>query len=123
VRPWRATIHRRDDPMARGDNLGELEGLILLTVLRLEGDSYGARIRKELEARAGRKVSTSTVYVTLMRLEEKGFVRSWLADPTSERGGRAKRLFQVKPEGIEALREARAIMEKMWEGLEELETA
>ena len=109
--------------MSRGDNLGELEGLVLLTVLRLKDGAYGARIKRELKARAGRSVSTSTIYVTLMRLEEKGFVRSWLGESSNERGGRAKRLFELKPAGIDALRESREVMERMWEGLEELETA
>jgi PadR family transcriptional regulator len=109
--------------MARGKHLGELEGLILLTVLRLKDDAYGARLKTELNVRAGRAVSISTIYVTLMRLEEKGLVRSWLADPTSQRGGRAKRHFQLKPEGVHALRESRATMEAMWDGLEELEGA
>jgi len=108
--------------MSRGDNLGELEGLVLLTVLRLKEGAYGARIKKELKTRAGRAVSTSTIYVTLMRLEEKGFVRSWLGESSSKRGGRAKRLFELKPAGVDALRDSREVMERMWEGLEELET-
>ena len=108
--------------MTRGKHIGELEGLILLTVLRLKDQAYGARLKKELNERADRSVSISTIYVTLMRLEEKGLVRSWLADPTATRGGRAKRHFQLKPAGIHELRKARATMEAMWDGLEELES-
>jgi PadR family transcriptional regulator len=109
--------------MTRGKHLGELEGLILLTVLRLKDEAYGARLKKELAGRADRAVSISTIYVTLMRLEEKGLVQSWLADPTAARGGRAKRHFELKPQGIQALRQSRATMEAMWDGLEEMERA
>jgi len=97
--------------------LGDLEELVLLAVLRLGDEAYGASIREELRAQAGRTVSISTVYVTLMRLEEKGLARSWMGEPSGERGGKAKRHFQVRPEGVEALGASRAIRERMWSGV------
>ncbi len=103
--------------MAPRTQLGDLEELALLAVLRLGADAYGARIKEELEARAGRSVSISTIYVTLMRLEEKGMARSWKGDPSGERGGKARRHFEVKPEGVAALEATRAVRERMWEGL------
>lgn len=102
--------------MARSDHLGGLEELVLLSVLRLGDDAYGATIREELARRAGRSASISTVYVTLMRLEEKGLVRSWMGEPTAVRGGKAKRHFRLRQEGLAALRHARAVRERMWEG-------
>lgn len=98
-------------------NLGDLEELVLLAVLRLGEDAYGASVRDELEALAGRSVSISTIYVTLMRLEEKGLARSWMGEPSGERGGKAKRHFQVRPEGVEALEATRVVRERMWEGV------
>jgi PadR family transcriptional regulator PadR len=97
--------------------LGDLEELVLLALLRLGDEAYGGSIRQELATRAGRRVSISTVYVTLMRLEEKGLVRSWMGEPSGERGGKAKRHFAPRPEGVEALEAVRAIRERMWEGL------
>lgn len=106
--------------MARSrKQLGDLEELVLLAVLRLADDAYGASIREELRAQANRSVSISTVYVTLMRLEEKGLSRSWMGEPSGERGGKAKRHFQVSPEGLEALEAARAVRERMWARVEE----
>jgi len=99
--------------------LGDLEELVLLALLRLGDDAYGGSIRQELAERAGREVSISTVYVTLMRLEEKGLVRSWMGEPSGERGGKAKRHFAARPEGVEALESVRAVRERMWEGLGE----
>ena len=97
--------------------LGDLEELALLAVLRLGGDAYGARIREVLRDDAGRPVSISTIYVTLMRLEEKGMVRSWMGEPTGERGGKARRYFEVRPEGVEALESVRDVRDRMWEGV------
>jgi DNA-binding PadR family transcriptional regulator len=104
----------RDEP-----TLGDLEKLTLLAVLRLGEETYGASVRRELAERAGRTVTVSTVYVTLMRLEEKGLVQSWLGEPTSVRGGKAKRHFRLGPEGAAALRSEREMLERMWEGMEE----
>lgn len=99
--------------------LGDLEELVLLALLRLGAGAWGARIQHELKERAGRSVSIGTVYVTLMRLEEKGLARSWMGEPTGERGGKARRHFEVRPEGVEALEASRAVRERMWQGLGE----
>ena len=72
------------------------------------------RIREELRETGGRDVTAPTVYSALERLEEKGMVASELGQPTAERGGRAKKLFRVEPEGVEALREVRARMDRLW---------
>jgi DNA-binding PadR family transcriptional regulator len=98
--------------------LGDLEELVLLAVLRLGQDAHGSTIRGELTAAADRSVSISTVYVTLMRLEQKGYARSWKGEPTAERGGKAKRHFEVLPAGIEVLGQVRAVRERMWQGVQ-----
>jgi len=97
--------------------LGELEELVLLAALRLGRGAYGAGIREELRGEAGRTVSISTIYVTLMRLEEKGLARSWMGEPSGARGGKAKRHFEVRPEGLEALEASRAVRDRMWSGV------
>lgn len=105
--------------MGRDQHVGGLEELALLAVLRLGEDAYGASVRRELRKRAGRSVTVSTVYVTLMRLEEKGLVSSGLAEPTAVRGGKAKRYFRVTDAGLASLQEGRAVMERMWDGLDD----
>ena len=82
--------------MGRGDHLAAFEQLVLLALLSLEGDeAYGMNLRRVLRDEAGRDVSVPTVYSALDRLEAKGFVTSRLGQATSERGGRAKKLFRV----------------------------
>lgn len=76
-------------------------------------------MRRELERTAARSVSIATVYVTLVRLEKKGHLRSWEADPEPVRGGKAKRCYRITPSGAEVVREARAAIDRMWEGVEE----
>ena len=98
-------------------HLGEFEQIVLLAVLRLGDGAYGVPIRSQIATRTGRQVTVGALYATLDRLEAKGFVHSWFADPTPQRGGRSKRYFQLLPKGLEALAESRAMLQNMWRGL------
>ena len=104
--------------MPKGSHLGDLEELTLLAVLGLGERADGASIRTRLEERANRSVSVSTVYVTLMRLEEKGYATSWKGEPSGARGGKAKRMYAVTPEGREALEAVRSVRAGMWREVE-----
>ena len=103
--------------MSRVD-LGDIEHLVLLAILRLGKEAYGIPILDEVCARSGRDVSRATVYVALKRLEQKGLVASKLGDSTPERGGRAKRFFKLKPNGLKALRESREMFLSLWRDYE-----
>lgn len=98
--------------------LGEFEQLVLLAILQLEKDVYGVPIVEEIQRRTGRNVVRAAVYVTLRRLEKKGLVRSWMGEPTDERGGKPRRYVAVEPEGRRLLRESRETMQEMWRGLD-----
>ncbi len=98
--------------------LGEFEQMILLAALRLRDEAYGVRLIEELEATAGRRVSRGSVYVTLDRLEEKGWIDSTMSDARSERGGRPRRVVRVTPEGREQLRRSREALLALWDGVE-----
>jgi PadR family transcriptional regulator len=98
--------------------LGEFEQMVLLAIVQLTGDVYGVPIVEEIERRTGRSVARAAVYVTLRRLESKGLISSWMGEPSAERGGKARRLVKIEPEGLQALRESREAMEQMWRGAE-----
>ncbi len=104
--------------MPKGSRLGDLEELVLLAVLRLGRDAHGGRVREELKVLADRAVSVSTIYVTLLRLEEKGYACSWKGEASASRGGKAKRHYEVSPTGLEAVRAVRDARERMWQGVE-----
>ena len=98
--------------------LGEFEQLVLLAVLHLDGEVYALPIVQAIEERSGRSVDRTAVYVTLRRLEGRGYLESWMSEPRPERGGKARRCVRVTPEGAEALRNARRVMDLMWSGLD-----
>jgi PadR family transcriptional regulator PadR len=105
--------------MGRASILGELEQMVLMSVLRLD-DPYPVSVRNEINARARVALSRGTIYVTLHRLERRGLVLSRLGEPTPERGGKAKRCFTVTPAGRRALRASRTALRRLGEGLETL---
>ena len=100
-------------------NLGELEQLVLLGLVRLGDGAYGVTLREEIRARTGRDLSLGAVYKTLDRMEQKGFVAARLGEPTPERGGRRKKLYKVRPQGLRELRGALEATRRMMEGLGE----
>ncbi|MEZ0541342.1 PadR family transcriptional regulator [Fibrella arboris] len=95
--------------------LGEFEEVVLLMVAILGGEGYGVTVSQALEEHTGRVVTFGTVHNTLIRLEEKGFVRSELGGATAERGGRRKRLFRVTAPGSRALQEIQQLRQELWQ--------
>ena len=103
--------------MPKGDYLGAFEQQVLAALLRLRADAYGVSIRREIMERTGRDVAVGAIYATLDRLEAKGYVSSRLGEATPERGGRAKRYFDILAPGERALREAWRMSDSMRAGL------
>ncbi len=105
--------------MAKSDTLGQFEQLVLTAILSLRDDAYGVSIHAKAEELARPKpVSLGAIYVTLDRLEDKGLVSSHLSDPTPERGGRAKRCYQLEALGERALQESAVTAKRIWEETE-----
>lgn len=107
--------------MSRKHSLGDLELLVLLAIIRLGPTTYGVPIAREIEANAKRSVSLGSVYAVLERMETRGLVKSELGEATQERGGRAKRYFQVTAKGLREVRATREALIRMWQGVPVLE--
>ena len=108
-------------PTMAKEYLGNLELMVLLSLIRVGDQAYGVPISREIERRTGRDVALGSVYAALDRLERKGFVSSVLGDPTPERGGRAKRYFQITAKGVREVRDAQRMLTNMWRNLSVLQ--
>jgi|SRR5580692_8513694 PadR family transcriptional regulator PadR len=97
--------------------LGEFEYLLLTTAARLGEDAYGAAMRQDIEEATGRRCSIGALYTTLDRLETKGFLKTWMGDPTPQRGGRPKRMVRVTPKGVHAATEFYAAVTRVTRGV------
>ncbi|MGE0589701.1 MAG: PadR family transcriptional regulator [Cyclobacteriaceae bacterium] len=94
--------------------IGEFEELVLLTIASFGNQSYGVVIKEEIEKRANRSISIGALHSTITRLEEKGLIRSWLGQPTEERGGRRKRYFEVTQTGKVGLHQMKKLRDDLW---------
>ena len=101
--------------------VGQFEQIVLTAILSQRDEAYGVSIhQKASQLAAPKKISLGAVYVTLDRLEDKGLVRSWLSDPTPERGGRSKRFYRLEALGERALEESVATAKRVWETVAEI---
>jgi DNA-binding PadR family transcriptional regulator len=98
--------------------LNRVELLALIAILRLGDEAYGVTIHDEIARSAGRSVSMAGVYSALDRLERQGLVRPWQSEPRAERGGRARRHYNLTAAGREHVRRERDLAERIWRGLE-----
>ncbi len=83
----------------RGEHIGELEELVLLTVGSLYKEAYAVAILDEILGNTNRKMDVTAIHSVLRRLEKKGFVTSEMGGATNERGGRRKRFFSLTQAG------------------------
>ena len=102
--------------MSERQLLGEVEQLVLLAILRIGEGAYAVPIREELQKNGGVSLSRGTIYVTLDRLERKGYVHSWFDEPTPEPGGKARRCFRLERDGMLALRAAQRMVDRLRAG-------
>jgi len=94
--------------------LGEFEELVLLTIASLGHDAYGVSIKQDIETRCNRSISIGALHSTITRLEEKGFLKSWLGGATQERGGRSKRYYEITQAGKKAVTETKSMRDELW---------
>ncbi len=94
--------------------LGEFEELVLLTIAVLGDKAYGVALKENIEERTNRNLSIGALHSTITRLEEKGFVESWLGGATNERGGRRKRFFKVTQTGKVGLHNMKSLRDELW---------
>ena len=107
--------------MASREFLGGFELLVLLALIRLGDEAYGVPISQAIEESSGRDVALGSVYLTLDRLETKGFVSSKLGEPTAVRGGRAKTYFRITAKGLREVRQAQRTLITLWQGVPQLQ--
>ena len=98
----------------KGTYLGEFEELVLLCVGILFDDAYGLKIVDKLEKQTDRNVMISSVHKALVRLEEKGYLKSHLGGATETRGGRDKRLYTLTQAGVKVLNQSKELRNAMY---------
>lgn len=98
----------------KDSKLGDFEETLLLIVGILAKEAYAFKIAEEFEAQTKKATSIGAVHSTLERLGKKGFLKSEMGAPTSERGGRRKRIYEITAEGHRALEASRDLKVSLW---------
>jgi len=95
--------------------LSRAEEIILLSVVKLEGNAYGISIRNLIHKNTGIRWSLAQIYDPLNKLTQKGYLVKYKGKSMPERGGRHKYLYQITEEGKESLLEIRKVYENIWD--------
>ena len=84
------------------DKLPTNREAVILDILT-NGERAGRHIRNEYEARTKRKMPLGSLYTTLTRMENSGFVESRTGDTKPERRGYPRKFFSITGKGERAL--------------------
>jgi PadR family transcriptional regulator, regulatory protein PadR len=93
--------------------LTTLEQHALLAIVAQQPSAYGISIQDHIARNAGYEPSVGSIYASLDRLEDKGFVRSKQGEATRERGGKRKLYFSLTAPGHKALSESLRAMRSL----------
>ena len=103
--------------MMKKYHLGEFEEIVMLTVAILHDNAYGVSVKKEIESRLSRNVSVGALQTALIRLEDKGYLRSCEGETTLERAGRPRKYYSVTALGKKALEHSKTTRDKLWSAI------
>ena len=81
---------------------------ILLLILT-HGEKYGRELRDLFHERTKREMPLGSLYTTLDRMEDKGFVAARMGESNPERGGNRRKFYKITAPGLKALNELRQI--------------
>jgi PadR family transcriptional regulator PadR len=90
------------------------EEFILLSIWKLKGHAYGVTIRNDFKNVTGKVLNYGSLYNTLFRLSQRGFVKTSESEPLSRQGGRRKILYALTSHGKKALAKAQKIQKLAW---------
>jgi PadR family transcriptional regulator PadR len=97
--------------------LGEFEEIVILTIGILHNEAYGVAIKKEIEQRLARNVSMGAMHTALLRLEDKGYIKSHDGEATQERLGRPKKYFLITALGKRAMQYSKDTRNELWNAI------
>jgi DNA-binding PadR family transcriptional regulator len=94
--------------------LSQREEHVMLAIWALKEDAYLVAIKKYLSNILGKNWTLAAIHTPLRRLEELGYLESFVGEATAVRGGRAKRIYRITKSGFEVLMVYRRITETLW---------
>ena len=97
--------------------LGEFEEIVILTIGVLYEEAYGVAIKNEIETRLSRQVSMGAMHSALVRLEDKGYIKSYNGETTEEPMGRPKKYYRITALGKKAMEYTKNTRNELWSAI------
>ena len=92
------------------------EEMLLLSIYRLD-EAFGVRIMEYLTQVTGESWNYGTMYTTLDQLVRKDLLERQEGDAIPDRRGPRRVYYPLTSEGIQALRNADAVNQSLWQGI------
>jgi len=94
--------------------LTQREEHVMLAIWALKDEAYLVAIKKYLSNILGKNWTLGAIHTPLRRLEQLGYLESYLGEVTAVRDGRAKRIYRITKSGLEVLTAYKKITEALW---------
>ena len=98
-------------------DLTKIEEILLLSIWKLQDQAYGFKIRHHVSAILGKDFTFGNLYSALERLTRKKYVIKQPGESTPQRRGKTRMYYSISPAGVEALKAACALNQKLWGAL------
>ena len=97
--------------------LTKIEEILLLSIWELKDEAYGFKIRHFVSDLLGKDFTFGNLYSALERLTRKKYVIKRPGEATPQRRGKTRMYYSVSSAGIEALKAACTLNQKLWSSL------
>lgn len=97
--------------------LTKTEEILLLSIWRLKEEAYGVKIRRHVSKMTKKQFTYGNLYSALKQLVEKNYVDKRPGEAVPQRQGRRRFYYTLTSEGLQALKEARALNMSLWAGI------
>jgi PadR family transcriptional regulator PadR len=95
-------------------DLTKIEEILLLSIWELKDEAYGFKIRHHVSNIIGKDFTYGNLYSALDRLTRKKYVSKRPGESTPQRRGKTRMYYTITTAGIEALKAACAMNQKLW---------
>jgi DNA-binding PadR family transcriptional regulator len=102
--------------------LSRIEEILLLAIWKLRDNAYGISIREQVEKDTGMEWMSGAIYAPLSRLKKNGYVDSFQAKGSSEKGGRPRIYYKLTSLGMKKLVSIQEVNKSVWLGVPDLKT-
>ena len=98
-------------------DLTKIEEILLLSIWELKDEAYGFKIRHHVSDIIGKDFTFGNLYSALDRLTRKKYVSKRHGESTPQRRGKTRMYYTISSVGIEALKLACSVNQKLWGAL------